>query len=392
MGAYSAPARAQSDPIAATASSPDVYLMTMAPGSVYWERFGHNAIVFDPVPSPAGQIALSEQATAFNYGYFDMTEAGFLSRFIQGRMLYAGVQINALDDLAYYRAQGRTVWLQKLGLSDAAKQRLLKRLQESSSAPNDRYRYDYFRNNCSTKLRDALDHALDGALSAQVAGRSTGQTFRSLGLAHAAGELWLYLGIHAGLGPSTDRPLSYYDEYFIPSKLMQGIADKSISGLPLVQVSQQLGSTHAQDAPQAPDWRYRFFVLGLAIAIGIAALARGQHANSARRSWPAVLCAALMGAFGVLLLFLQFTDHSDAHRNLNLTLFNPLWLLLLPICKRVLPEPWICAGVHAAMLIALLGLLLKTLPWIRQQNIEWVLLLLPIQYALWHWRTRSSAA
>jgi hypothetical protein len=135
MGAYSAPALAQSDPIAATASSPDVYLMTMAPGSVYWERFGHNAIVFDPVPSPAGQIAISEQAIAFNYGYFDMTEAGFLSRFIQGRMLYAGVQIKALDDLAYYRAQGRTVWLQKLGLSDAAKQRLLKRLQESCAMP-----------------------------------------------------------------------------------------------------------------------------------------------------------------------------------------------------------------------------------------------------------------
>ena len=47
-------------------SAPKVALVTFGPGRVYWERFGHNAIVVDD-PAAGGRIS-------YNYGVFDFQE------------------------------------------------------------------------------------------------------------------------------------------------------------------------------------------------------------------------------------------------------------------------------------------------------------------------------
>lgn len=362
-------------------AKPAVYLMTIAPGTLYWERFGHNAIIIDPAPDQNAPFSLSVRAISYNFGYFDMTEAGFLPNFIRGRMSYSGVQIPAIDDIVYYQAQNRGIWLQKLNLDESAQQLLRQRLIFETSKPNERYQYDYFRQNCSTKLRDALNAAFDGELEKSVQGRATGQTFRSLGLAQAQGELWLYLGIHAGLGPSTDRPLSFYEEYFIPGKLMRGIADKSIKGEPIVLATQIL-KPDMPISPWQPDWRYFFGIAGLLIGVLIASAAR-LGVNRITKLLPAGLCALAIGTFGALLLFLQLTDHQDSHWNLNLFLFNPLWLAAAPGAGRILSKTNVRRLLNLALGIAVFGAAIKVFPWIRQQNIEWVLLLLPIHYAIW---------
>ena len=386
------PYSAESDTNAAT---PAVYLMTIAPGKVYWERFGHNAIIIDPNPGEASPFGISPQAIAYNFGYFDMSEAGFLPNFIQGRMNYEGVQIRALDDIANYQSQDRSISLQLLNLSRGQANKLTALLISQTTAPDERYRYDYFRQNCSTKLRDALNMAFDGGIEKSVQGRATGQTFRSLGLAHAQGELWLYLGIHAGLGPATDRPLSFYEEYFIPGQLMRGIADKSITGTPIVR-STQIIQPDMPSTPAQPDWRYQFGVIGLLIALGIAANARfsPNNASKARHVGSTFMLgffAIAIGLFGALLFFLQLTNHSDAHWNLNLFLFNPLWFLAAPGAGKLFKAPVIRAGLNLALALALFGSGIKVFPWIRQQNIEWVLLMLPILYAVWFARRQASA-
>ncbi len=378
-----------------SAATPAVYLMTIAPGEIYWERFGHNAIIIDPNPREISPFGISPQAIAFNFGYFDMTESGFLPNFIQGKMSYEGVQIRALDDIAYYQSQERAISLQLLNLSRSQANMLTELLISQTTAPNERYRYDYFRQNCSTKLRDALNIAFNGAIEKSVQGRATGQTFRSLGLAHAQGELWLYLGIHAGLGPATDRPLSFYEEYFIPGQLMRGIADKTIDGEPMVR-STQLIQPNMPNVPAQPDWRYRFGITGLLIALALAAIARFLPTNASKaRQIISMLTpgafALVVGLFGALLLFLQLTNHSDAHWNHNLFLLNPLWLLAAPGASKLFKTAFIRVGLNLALALAVFGAGIKVFPWIRQQNIEWVLLMLPILYAIWFSQRHVSA-
>ncbi|HKN79642.1 MAG TPA: hypothetical protein VJW16_10810, partial [Lysobacter sp.] len=62
------------------AASPRIGVLTMQPGEVFFERFGHNAIVVD---DPAAPTPIS-----YNFGFFDLGEAGFIGRFVKGEMQY----------------------------------------------------------------------------------------------------------------------------------------------------------------------------------------------------------------------------------------------------------------------------------------------------------------
>lgn len=385
--------------IAPVSATTRVYLATMAPGPLYFERFGHNAIVVHDSLAPA-----SRNSVAFNFGYFDFESENFLSNFIQGKMQYLGVALNAESDIQHYISQGRSVWLQELNLDDVQQGRLIAHLREQTTPPNDVYRYDYFRANCSTRVRDALDLALDGALSKALQGRSHGHSFRGLGLAHAAQPFWLYLGIHLGLGPSTDEAIDIYQETFIPAALQQAVATLRIkqtdgAEVDLIKSNQRYGDAVENPMPPLPDWRWRFVVAGLAWAIIIAAGARFRKHHFPRRlgALVATLSALALGAGGLVLSFLWLcTDHQDAYRNLNLSLFSPFWLLCLPVLALSARGTPKAAGrlslwaAHIALASACLGVALKVLPAVRQSNIEWVYLCLPIIFAL-HFAIRQRA-
>ena len=98
-------------PVAPMAPAPRIGVLTMAPGEVFFERFGHNAILVAP--------ADGAEPVAYNFGYFDLGEDGFLGNFIAGRMRYMLVALPAAQDLQQYRESGRGVGVQWLDLEPA---------------------------------------------------------------------------------------------------------------------------------------------------------------------------------------------------------------------------------------------------------------------------------
>ena len=130
--------------------------MTMGPGKAVWERFGHNAIwIHDP-----------ERGTdqAYNYGLFDLRQEKFLVRFLQGRMWYWMQGFPAQAYVELYRRANRSVWIQELEMPANAKRELQEFLEWNERPENRFYHYDYYRDNCSTRVRDALDRALGGRI------------------------------------------------------------------------------------------------------------------------------------------------------------------------------------------------------------------------------------
>src|SRR5690606_30367768 len=85
--------------LAQDAPAPRIGVVTMGPGEVFWERFGHDAIVVD---DPA-----SGTRTNYNFGFFDLAEDGFVGRFVRGEMRYMLVALPLDEDLRYYRDVGR---------------------------------------------------------------------------------------------------------------------------------------------------------------------------------------------------------------------------------------------------------------------------------------------
>ncbi|GGA68627.1 membrane protein [Arenimonas soli] len=359
-------------------AAPRIGVLTMEPGEIFWERFGHNAIVVD---DPAAPGPLS-----YNFGFFDLEEPGFYWNFVRGRMEYRLEVLPAASDLAYYERTGRGAVIQWLDLAPEEARAMATRLAVNALPENARYTYDYYEANCSTRVRDAIDEALGGQVRAQLSGRSQGNTFRSESVRLAAPATWMALGFHVGLSGYGDRPLSRWDESFIPMRLRDALREvKRADGRPLVLAEEQLLPHRLVPPPaEAPRLRTQAFLAGLVLAVLV--LVAGKRAPRALASG-ALVFWLLAGVAGLVMAFLWFaTSHVAAHGNENLLLLSPLCLGLLPGAwarlrgrapsKRFRALLWLVAGSAAV------AGFLKFLPFLPQQNVEWVLLLLPLHWAL----------
>jgi len=365
---------------AATSQAPlKVGVITMAPGEEFWARFGHDAIVIMPADDPT-------RAVSYNFGFFDMDEPGFFRNFIRGRMNYLLAVLPARDDLANYQQQGRGVSVQWLNLTPEQAQSLATALDINARPENARYRYDYFTDNCTTRVRDALDRVLGGALKTQLAGRSMGNTYRSESVRLAWPAKWMAIGFDLGLGGYADRPLSRWDEAFIPMRLRDSLREVRLpDGRPLVASESQLLPHRLSMPPdEMPKVQSKAFFLGLMLALAALGLGRRQPRVLAALALPFWLLAGVAGS--VMLFIWLGTAHVAGYANENILLLSPLSFLLLPGAWSRLrgraPSPrfgvylWLIAGSAA------LAGFLTFFPFLLQQNLDWVLLLLPVHLAL----------
>jgi hypothetical protein len=379
------PASTQS-PIPNPESRLSISLLTIGPGELYFERFGHNAIVVREDGRPA---------LAYNYGIFDFEQENFLLNFARGHMLYRIAVGTLEDDLAMYRAERRSIVEQQLDFSAEQAQALVAFLDDNARPENAQYRYEYFAANCSTRVRDALDRALGGVLRAQSEGRSRGYSYRLDALRLMAPEPFLMLGIDLGLGPSTDQRIDYWQESFVPDTLRDVVGRMTLTNAdgqqrPLVTQTINHAVGEIEEPPALPpDLRIPFLLLGLALGAALLWLARGSSAATrVPLATFALLFELFCGIGGLLLLFLWFgTEHHAAWANENLLLLSPLCLALLPAwfgIARGRRRPRRVAAVIAWLVafLAAVALFSKILPWFVQANLHWIVLLLPIHLAL----------
>jgi hypothetical protein len=361
-----------------------VYLMTMGPGKRVWERFGHNAIwIHDPARG-------TDQA--YNYGIFDFRQQNFLLRFVQGRMWYSMQGAPAQVYVEEYRRTNRSVWVQELNIPLQARRELQQFLEWNERPENRFYHYDYYRDNCSTRVRDALDQALGGRIRQRTAELPTGTTYRSHTLRLTANDSPVYTGLLLALGQPVDRPISAWEEMFLPLALREHLRSVSVLGAdgreaPLVRSERTLfESTEPVPPAQPPFWIPRYLALGIAIgvaAFGLAALAsRSRYARVGFLlvGWSWVLLTAVAGI--VLAGMWGLTDHAAAYNNENVLQADLLTLPLVWLVPRLLfgsgragKPALILAAIVAG--VSLLGLLLQLLPQFYQVNGAIIALSLP---------------
>ena len=369
----------------AAQAAPRTGVATMAPGEIFFERFGHNAIVVVDV-APDGTVR--GEPLSYNFGFFDMEEAGFVGRFVQGEMMYRLVELPWREDLQYYLDTGRGVTIQWLALDDARAIALAAALAENARPDNARYRYDYFADNCATRVRDALDRALDGTLKPQLTVRSQGNTYRGEAVRLASPAPWMWLGFDIGLGPSSDPPLSRWEDAYVPMRLADSLREARLpDGRALVLREERVAPHRIAPEPgEFPLVWWRWLLAGLAVALTWLWL----DVRAPRTSSGLALAFWLgCGVLGTVMLFLwSGTEHHFAWANRNLLLLSPLALALLPGAWRRLRGRapgtlfrWITLAIAAGGILAMLLYWSERVP---QANAHWVALLLPI-HATWAW-------
>ena len=364
-----------------------ISVLTMGVGAEVWERFGHNAIVVEDRNRGT--------SIAYNYGMFSFRQENFLLKFVQGRMLYWMAGYPTADDVPRYIDRQRSVWQQELNLTPAQRVALRDFLEWNAQEEHKYYRYDYYLDNCSTRVRDALDRVLGGAIERQS--RMPGHSFRFHTQRLNTHNPLLYTGLMLALGASADQPRTRWEEMFLPLKLHEylreiRLPDSAGGFVPLVKSERVLyESTTYQVREAPPAWWPGFLAIGVALG-GLLAWAGARYGRTgAGRTvfvFPATTVALLLGLGGMILAGLwAFTDHVMAGRNQNVLQLHDLTLvlgLLLPwarasrpgVVRAVRVLAWLVAG------LSLVGVLLKLLPVGPQVNGQVLALLVPINLGL----------
>jgi hypothetical protein len=389
--ALAAPAAVAQDVPAAVdeGSQITVYLVTMGPGAAVWEKFGHNALWIRDPSNGLDRI--------FNYGIFSFRQENFLLRYVQGDLRYAMVGFPAQPHLNDYVAWDRSIWLQELNLTPAERVQLRDFLLWNELPENSQYAYDYYLDNCSTRIRDALDRVLGGRLRAQTDTVLTDATFRY----HTQRSVWrnhlTAAGLLLALGPRTDRPISVWEEMFLPLAMRERMRQVTVPGpdgteVPLVRAERTVYVGTRPLPPAQPPARLGWY---LVMGLGVAALVALPASVRGDRRWARVSSAAalagwtlLAGVAGVVLTGLWgLTDHHFTVGNENLFLFSPLalplavWGALAVLRGRAGRVAMVLATVVAGL--SVLGALLQVLPWLNQANGPMIALALPGNLAVW---------
>ncbi|MBB5360675.1 hypothetical protein HDE76_003921 [Rhodanobacter sp. ANJX3] len=368
----------------------EVSLITYGPGETYWERFGHDAIEV--------RDSVSGESVDFNYGVFDFNESNFFINFARGRMHYLMDAEYSAPEQASYMQDGRSVTRQHLALPPQQATALRDYLLWNMRPENAGYAYDYYADNCTTRVRDALDKILGGALRKQLTALPGGMTYRQQTARLMNAQPWLMLVLDLGLGPYADQPLNAWQESFLPMVLQQQLnhvqIDNGSGGLkPLVQ-SEQLVSPNRLDVPPVnpPDLRLPLAAAGLILAACMLAARRWSPIGYALLTSTYLVAAGLVGL--LLIGLWTLTTHHSAWANANLLFFNPLALIMLPAIWRarrgIAPSRFIEALWLLQLLAILIALSLHLLPGVVQQNQPWLLFAMPCWLAI-AWSLRRGA-
>ena len=336
-----------------------------------YSAFGHSAFrVNDPA---------SDFDAAYNYGVFDFNQPNFYLNFARGYLYYKLGVYDYKSFEHHYVYDNRYVHEQVLNLSQGQKQKLFDYLQNNALPGNESYRYDYFYNNCATKMRDVLINAL-GEESVRCDGShiKTDYTIRELTDLYLVKQPWGDLGIDICLGLPMDKKAAPIEYMFLPDYVESGFDNAFIKGTdekPLVKKKNIV----YEERPQEEEWRlpHPLYIFSLVAAFGIF-ITITDIRKKRLTVWFDVVIFGITGMIGLLLFFLWFfTDHAAAARNLNIIWAMPLHLVaVIAFYKN---PSWLKNYFAAAMIISLLLLMLwPVLP----QKLHYALIPIVITQAL----------
>ncbi len=284
-----------------------ISLVTIEPGDEIYSLWGHSALrIYDPV------LGID---IAYNYGTFDFgSPVSFVARFAYGQLDYVlSVQSYPALRSSSLNLQRRTIIEQELGLDSKQRTALYLFLSNNALPKNRTYRYHFLFDNCSTRIRDALQITLGNAVDFST-GTVPEATFRELVNAYVSDRPTLRFFMNLAMGLSVDRPVSSHTIAFLPLELAAAVDNAHV----LVDGESQrlVVRSDTTAVPRNPSHTVPWptIVGWLALGLGLLLTSRQRFLQS----FDTVLFG-VVGIAGLLIVFLWFVSlHDVTQQNLNL--------------------------------------------------------------------------
>lgn len=298
-----------------------VSLITCWPGSEVYELCGHEAL---RVRGWQNGVPVD---TVWNYGVFDFNEPNFVYRFVKGETDYMLAGYPFAWFLPEYEATHRRVVEQDLNLTGEEAGRLVAMLQKEGRPENRTYRYNYVRDNCSTRILDRID---------SVAGKPVIYpdkvnygSFRNEMRHYHKDYPWYQFGIDLALGSGIDMGITGREELFVPVEIVEKAEGARFAdGRPLVRETRVLNQGVVNASLPPTPWYFTPLTIGwiifcLSLIAGIWMI-KGKKIFR----WIYTLWFGICGLAGCLIAFLVFiSEHEATSPNVLLLWLNPLQLL-----------------------------------------------------------------
>lgn len=289
-----------------------ISLITCGPGSdEVWQVFGHTAV----------RILDSSKGTdmVYNYGTFNGFDENFEINFMRGKLLYYLSEYPFIEFLPEYQATGRSVIEQVLLIDGEKKQKIASFLEWNARPQNRSYKYDFFFDNCATRIRDILPESLgEGFVYGPTQKTGHEKSFRTIINKYFETTQWVRFGVNILLGSKTDKIMTNSDIMFLPDFLFKGTATATYHQTPIAEAPVYLlrGKRLAEPPINIPVICLTMLALLVVCCYSFQPMERLGYILGK-------LVLTISGILGILILIMWLaTNHQACQNN-----FNILWAL-----------------------------------------------------------------
>ena len=357
-------------------------LITCSPGQEVYALYGHTALRL--------QNFTTGEDVVFNYGVFSFKQPHFIWRFVRGQCDYMVVPIPWQYFTREYEERGSSITAQVLNLTPQEANRLYANMLEDCKPENRQYRYNFLYNNCTTKVRDAIENCIEGHVvypdSVPL------YSYRQMLHQYTKEHPWAQEGNDILLGVAVDTSLSARAAMFAPEYMLRYAENASIytdnnDKRPLVIEKEILLQKKSQKVePEFPLSPIQ--AMSILLAFSVLVLLLERWFNWQFWLWDAVLLLG-QGLAGLLLLFMFFfSEHPAVNSNWQIWVLNPIALVALPMVIKAAYKRK--KTLWHAVFFVILSTFLVFSPWMPQEfgklvvPLALTLLTRPISYYLYY--------
>ena len=357
-----------------------ISLLTCAEGDEIYSLFGHSAIrVKDPI---------NNIDNCYNWGMFefDSDEIVFATKFTKGKLKYYMAEQDFESFMWEYDYFQRNVKEQVLNLTFSQKKELWKALKINLLPENSVYKYDFFFDNCSTRIRDLLRKIGGKNLHYAQHPDADNYSLRQL-LNHAVKSMpWLSFGMDLALGSKVDVKANNDNLMFLPRYMYEIVADSYViidgKKQPFVLKEHTL-IEGAERSEIESSWLTPNFVFwSLLVITFLLSMAKIPFLT---KFWDGLLLF-IFGILGIVILFLWFgTDHQTMRPNYNVLWATPLHLFfIIPLMSKRLFNKLknIYLGMTILLFLVVFGAMI--IPQEFNGATSPIILLLAFKYFYWY--------
>jgi hypothetical protein len=299
------------------------YLLTCGPGTETYSIYGHSAL----------RIVISGKHTdkVYNWGVFDYETPNFAWKFAKGRLDYMLDTEIFNGFLKGYYFEKRYIYSQKININAKETSKLIELINENLKPENIKYRYDFFYDDCTTRIRDLLERSIGDKLIYPPPESGKVPTFRDLVGKYQNPYPWLKFGVDLIMGSTADKRASYRDRMFLPidmkDELSKAVIQRYDKRIPLLQNHEILLDF------EPPAIRQKFFTsppFVFTIVIALILIMAGLIKSRKIIRIVDIVIYSVFSVLSILMIFFNFfTDHQQMKWNLNIIWLNPFIIICL---------------------------------------------------------------